>query len=128
MFKSRLRLEATEPGEWALIRDMEWDGAGFRVIVPKGFITDLASIPRIFRAMFDRNGLSRRPAVLHDWLYCSQKYSRSTADWLFLQALKAEGVGLLTRQAMYAGVRAGGWIYYGRRKDGLNHDDFKADL
>lgn len=35
-------------------------------IVEKDFETDLASIPRIFRRIFNVNGKSRLPAVLHD--------------------------------------------------------------
>ena len=67
--------------------------------------------------------ICRRPAVLHDWLYCLKTGSRADADQLFLEALKAEGVGWAARWSMYTGVRAGGWVYWNRRQ-GLELDDF----
>ena len=73
--------------------------------------------------MLDRNGLSRRATVLHDWLYCLKTDSRADADKLFLEALKTEGVGWAARWSMYTGVRSGGWVYWNRRQ-GLEPDDF----
>lgn len=122
MFKTSLDLRASEPGEWELLAPLRWDGA-VSVTVPAGFITDLASIPRLTRPVLDRNGASRRAAVLHDWLYCLKKGTRKAADDLFLEAMKADGVGFATRWLMYTGVRTGGWLYWGRR-DGLEIDDF----
>jgi hypothetical protein len=42
-----------------------WKAAVQSVVVPAGFVTDLASIPRVLRNLpwLDPNGLSRRPAV-----------------------------------------------------------------
>lgn len=91
--------------------------------VPPRFITDLASIPGIAQPAIDRNGKSRRPAVLHDWLYCLHADTRQEADALFLEALQAEGVGWLTRHAMWAAVRAWGWRYWNAR-DGVTDEDF----
>lgn len=125
MFLNDLELRATDPGEWVLLSPLRWSGEEWNIIVPDGFITDLASIPKVFRGVFDQNGASRRSAVLHDWLYCSQICSRRTADYLFLCAMKADGVGFVTRRLMYTAVRAGGWRYYGQREGmGLQNEDF----
>lgn len=125
MFLTELELRATEPGEWALLAPLKWSGDNWMITVPDGFITDLASIPRLLRGAINQNGASRRPAVLHDWLYCSQICSRRTADHLFLCALKADGLGFLSRWAMYSAVRSAGWIYYGQREGmGLQDEDF----
>jgi hypothetical protein len=80
------------------------------------------------RPVLNVNGPSRAPAVLHDWLYCSQLCSRKDADRLFRFALACEGVGLVARHAYYAGVRLGGWAYYGQRESGLNHEDFWTEM
>src|SRR5690606_27796302 len=72
--------------------------------------TDLASIPRIFRWLLNQNGNSRRPAVLHDYLYRMQPISRAEADAIFRRALEAEGVILPGRWLYWSGVRMGGWI------------------
>jgi hypothetical protein len=123
-FLSDLELRATEPGEWALLSALIYMAAtGKRYIVPRGFITDLASIPRPVRGLFSQTGLSRRPAVLHDFLYCAQFTTRAEADNLFLEALKYEGAGWAMRYAMFLGVRAGGWLYWNKR-DGIDPDDF----
>jgi len=92
--------------------------------VPRGFIHDLASIPRILQNVFQVNDQSRAAATLHDWLYCSQKTTRAQADALFLEAMEVRGVGWLQRQMMWAAVRSAGWIYWNKRKNGMKAEDF----
>lgn len=112
MFKTELYVRAEDPGEWVLSCDLLWDD-GLRVlIVPRGFVTDLASLPRVARVFIDRNGASRKAAVLHDYLYQTGKTSRLTADRVFRDALTCCGVGWLTRNAMYLAVRSAGWMFY----------------
>lgn len=124
-FLTPLDLRAYKSGEWVvLIAVIFADLTGKRFIVPQGFITDLASIPFFLRGVFNVNGLSREPAVLHDWLYCVQYTTRAEADALFLEALKGCGVGWATRYGMYLAVRAGGWMYWSDRDDGLEQSDF----
>lgn len=127
-FLTPLDLRAYKPDEWVLLLALIFKATdGRRWIVPRGFITDLASIPRLLRALFDVNGLSRSAAVLHDFLYCLKHTTRAEADALFLEALKACGVPWGTRYSMWLGVRAGGWMYWNDRDDGLTPEDF-ADL
>lgn len=77
------------------------------VTVPTGFITDLASIPRIFRFLIVKNGRHRAAAIVHDYL-CRLKldFSRVTADKIFREAMKVLHVPRLRRWAMYAAVRS----------------------
>lgn len=110
MFTTPLRLEATTPGRWMLTSDLIWHSDTERYVVPRGFETDLASIPRIFRWLLNQNGNSRRPAVLHDYLYRMQPISRAEADAIFRRALEVEGVILPGRWLYWLGVRLGGWI------------------
>jgi hypothetical protein len=123
-----LDLRAFKPDEWVLLRPLIYVGQDDKhYVAPRGFITDLASIPRLLRALFDINGLSRAPAVLHDFLYCIHYTTRAEADALLLEALEAAGVGWATRWSMYLGVRSGGWMYWNKRGDGINHADFVPD-
>jgi len=123
-FSAPLDLRAYKPDEWIVLASFAYTSrAGRRIVVPEGFVTDLASIPVLLRSLFDRADASRQPAVLHDWLYCSQLTSRAEADRLFREALARAGIGFARRWAMYAGVRAGGWRYWSRRH-GLSIDDF----
>lgn len=114
------------PGEFVLINQFGYHSASGRVFfAPRGFITDFASIPRILHGLISPNGLSRKAAVIHDWLYCSQTVTRKQADDLFLEALEVCGVNLLQRYTMYAAVRSAGWIYWNRRsknKYSLDYD------
>jgi len=127
-FLTPLDLRAYKPGEWVVLLALIYMAkSGVRHIVPRGFITDLASIPAFLRGLFNVNGLSREPAVLHDFLYCIQYTTRAEADALFLEALESAGVGWATRYSMYLAVRAGGWMYWGKRGDGITQEDF-ADL
>lgn len=112
MFTTPLDLRAQLPGRWVLLRDLIWHDEQ-RITVPAGFVTDLASIPRPFRGVLNQNGNSRRPAVLHDWLYSTQTLSRAAADGIFRTALIAEGMGRIGATVYWAGVRAGGWVAWG---------------
>ena len=39
------------------------------IIVPRGMLTDLASVPRIFRCYVGRVGTHLEATIVHDWLY-----------------------------------------------------------
>lgn len=148
-FLNRLRTDAYSPGgeilpgEFGLVQPLKYriDDCDYHLEVPRGFITDFASIPRPVRALpgFNVNGPSRPAAVLHDWLYCmhgrvavtdSQDYAvhmeltRKECDLLFHQGLVSLGERLDIAWAMYQGVRAGGWYYWNKRKDGIKPGDF----
>ena len=131
MFTTPLDLRVYDDREWIVLHDLEWKSETAHVIVPRGFITDLASIPRPLRGLLDVTGPSRQPAVLHDYLYCRQAdaagnpVTRRWADDLFRIALAERGVSGPTRNVYWAGVRLGGWRYWGKRgSDPLNPDDF----
>lgn len=127
MFLTKLIISAFKPNEWVLESVLSWFSPGYgRRDVPAGFITDLASIPRIFRGVLDINGKSRRAAVLHDWLYCSHKLPRNEADNIFYLALVSEGMSKALARVYWSGVRTGGWLYYGKRS-GLTRDDFVSE-
>lgn len=108
MFRSNLLLEASKPGQWIVRRPLVWDLPGKLgvITVPSGFVTDLASVPRFLRdrKAFDVNGASRRPAVLHDYLYATGMLGKEIADDIFRQALRDEGVGAVTAWAFYQAV------------------------
>ncbi|HEY8359264.1 MAG TPA: DUF1353 domain-containing protein [Ramlibacter sp.] len=84
-------------------------GGLVRIVVPAGFKTDLASVPRIVGAYLLFGNKGKRAAVVHDWLYSGGiNVTREAADAVFREALQATGYNRLTVAAMYAGVRLGG--------------------
>lgn len=83
------------------------------VIVPAGFVTDYASVPRLPFAYMVVGGKGKRAAVIHDWLYSggmvgTWRLDRKQADQVFAEALEASGYGRVVVGLMYAGVRLGG--------------------
>lgn len=116
MFSDELDLIALpQPDLWALDAALTFVGLLITVTAMKGFITDLASIPRPLRGLLDVNGRSRRPAAIHDWLYAMQMISRAQADELLRQMLISEGMSPAGARTYWLGVRAGGWLSW--RKD-----------
>lgn len=90
-------------------------GGPVKVIVPKGFETDLASIPQIFRSIIPQVGRHAQPAIVHDFCYVNDQggMTKKEADEMFLDGMKSVGVGWLRRRAMYLAVRAGGTGHWG---------------
>ncbi len=89
--------------------------------IPKGFKTDLASIPKFmwwFIAPTDWGILV--PAILHDWLYTDRLYrekkykQREIADKLFREKMKDFGLGIIRRNLAYLAVRLFGWVAWNK--------------
>lgn len=105
--------------EYVLARD--WyvcrNATGDAYKVPKGFVTDFASVPWYGRAAADTEN-SIEAAILHDWLYAvGEDGLRKEADQIFLEELKANGVNSVARSIMHRSVRLGGGGAYGREAE-----------
>lgn len=92
-----------------------------QVVIPKGFVTDLASVPRAFWVALPPCEKYTPATVLHDYLYWVQDSScdRECADKTLLLAMKEAGVGWATRHSIYTGARLGGksaWAKNRKRK------------
>jgi hypothetical protein len=89
------------------------------VIVPKGFVTDFASIPPALQSFISQLGPYLLPAVVHDYLYWEQSCSKSQADSLFLKAMTEMRVRRRDRAAMYEAVHVFGgsaWVSNARER------------
>lgn len=68
-FNSQLNLVADGPTTWALTVPLVWTGTkGDAFVVPAGFVTDFATVPRFLHWEVSPYGAYTRAAVLHDWL------------------------------------------------------------
>jgi hypothetical protein len=101
--------EADEQGNvFTLLRPISYLG----VIVPAGFKSDGASVPRVFwPTVFpndDRKALFA--AVFHDFLYRTHPgiWTRSESDSVFFELLRMGGVSYIRAVRAYIGVRIGG--------------------
>lgn len=75
------------------------------VDVPKGFVTDLASIPRLFWSALRPDGEYAHAAIVHDYLYWAQSTSKETADSIFKLAMEDLEVAPRTVTALYDAVK-----------------------
>lgn len=139
---------SAEPGEFILYRDFKVQFKWYVVTVPRGFITDFASVPRLAQLLpgFNRTEASANAAVLHDWSYCCRgelvvtdavfgngeqlRLTRQECDQLLYEGLIASGYSRVVAWLFYSAVRVGGWIHWNRRKDGLDmtNDFVPADF
>jgi hypothetical protein len=83
------------------------DVLGTVIVVPKGFRTDYASVPRILWSILPPSGKYTKAAVVHDYLCVTKICPRDKADKVFLEAMEDLGVSPVVRHIMYAGVRVG---------------------
>ena len=92
-------------------------------VVPKGWKTDLASVPRLPLVYMWYGGRGNAAGVLHDHLYrdgirLKQIRSRTEADKVFLEAMVSTGVDKDTAEAMYNAVRKYGEKHFHGKKSG----------
>lgn len=78
------------------------------VIVPKNFVTDGSSIPRVFH--WWKHPMTTEAfyaAVVHDYLYATPcpKYNKRCADKLFERMIQKDGGGWFMRKVFYCAVR-----------------------
>nr|DAS36621.1 MAG TPA: Protein of unknown function (DUF1353) [Caudoviricetes sp.] len=115
MEMTRLNTMPIDDKYWEVLEDYTYRTSMGLVTVPKGFKTDYASVPRIFRNIINSSGKHGRAAVVHDWLYsskCTLDVTREEADKIFLEIMKECGVGAIKRQFMYRMVRIFGASHF----------------
>ena len=86
-------------GKFELFSDYMYRTREYLIKVPKGFVTDYASIPKILRGIVLPYGKHSGASVVHDWLYssnCNLGLSREKSDKIFLEILKEEKVNMFT--------------------------------
>ena len=114
-FRTPLIVEVMEPGDTFKLqyaftqRSKKYN----RVIhVPRNFVTDFASIPRIASLIIAKLGRHTKASVIHDWLYQRHPigFSRKLADDLFLDGMLDLGVKPWRAHLMYRAVRLSGWM------------------
>lgn len=114
-FRSKLDVEFIGGDDWLLLSPLVYTTrAGDTFEVPAGFVSDLASIPKVFRTLVGRQDGPWAPAaVIHDFLYRTAIVPRGEADRIFREAMEElPGISWLQRWAMWAALRVGGWAAY----------------
>lgn len=105
-FLTPLRLETIDDETWMVYEPLVYDSALIgRIVVPRGFVTDLDSTPRWATLSYSLvKGRGKAASVQHDWQYQTHEVRRQTADRVFFEALGVLGLDW-RRHAMYRAVR-----------------------
>ncbi len=114
---------------WVVLNDFKYyvgDENSKNIInVSEGFVTDFASVPRLFWLFIPRWGKYGNAAVIHDWLYWEQKETnRKEADDILREGMGVLNASRLQKSAIYYAVRWFGWLAWFRnaaeKESGLN--------
>lgn len=120
-FSGDVVVRQADPELWELTEPLTYTGNRDRFVVPVGFLTDFASVPRLVVWLLPTYGDYTRAAILHDYLWRTDAVSRADADGLFRRAMRELGVSAPRRWMMWAAVRtasrmrgatAGDWLAY----------------
>jgi hypothetical protein len=110
-FVTPLRLQLNEDEEsWTVIDPLIYVtnipvNGKYVIIVPAGFVTDLASVPRVPFAYLLAGGKAQKAAVVHDYLYVMALGSKEDADNIFKEAMGvSKGISSLRKNYMHKAV------------------------
>lgn len=92
-------------------------GTDITIQIPKDFVSDGASIPRILWAIFPPFHRWTDSAIIHDFLYKTQFIDRKVCDKIFLECMLEDGVNKIVAYLFYLNVRVFGrfaWKKYNK--------------
>lgn len=116
-----LTVSRVDADTWALVDDLVYQGRWERFVVPAGFRTDFATVPRVVAWLIPRFGAYTLAAILHDWLVTeglrTGAVTSRDADGIFRRVMRESGVPVLRRWLMWTGVRWGA-LADARRRSG----------
>lgn len=115
-FTTPLELEYIDGDNWRLTAGFEYDSVNdWKIIVPAGFVTDFASIPRLLWNIVPPAEGYGKAAVIHDYLYRYTPdgpnktwWSRRDADGVFLEAMGVLAVPAWKKWPIWLAVRVFG--------------------
>lgn len=110
----RLELRSVDGRDFSLLRDLGYQHEDHRepFVVPRGFVTDFASVPHLFTWLVPKSGDFLPAAVLHDALVRPGRHTgpavdRHEADRIFRIAMIGLGTGRVRAWLMWAAVTIG---------------------
>ena len=109
-FLSDLVVKSLDDATWELTGALIYQSELLNqtIAVPAGFVTDLASVPRvpiIYEIWGDR---AHHESVPHDWIYQTHVFPKELADKCFLEMMTVRLKPWYIKMPMYWGVVIGG--------------------
>ena len=93
--------------KWELVE--QYESINNEVVVPAGFVSDGASIPRVFRLFFSPTGQYFSAAIIHDYIIVYEK-NWNLANAQFNAELKNLGIAAWRRHTLVWGVKVWGQV------------------
>lgn len=95
--------------QWIVLQDMNFkvrlnNKSTAKIVVPRGFVTDLASTPREIWSLYPPFGKYLTASILHDYLYWQQVCTREQADKIIYQAMHDAGVAPATQTSFFVAL------------------------
>lgn len=130
-FTSPLQVEALPDGSWMLLAPFEYhigtEESKKVIKIKTGFITDFASVPKLFWNIFPPYAPSYgKAAVIHDALYCNKFFTRKRSDDIFLEGMKVLKASRFTRYSIYWAVRLFASFAWKGHKKSNKHVTYKT--
>lgn len=106
MFSNPLVVKQLPGYEWEVVTGFTYESKdGYKVEVPYGVKTDLASVPRALWWFISPAGKHSQACVVHDYMYDNAIDTKEKADEIFYEALRELGVPMMRAKVMYWGVK-----------------------
>ena len=117
-FIGRCVTEGVASYRWRLVEDFGYESlSGNILVVPAGFETDFASVPRLFWPILPlSDAVYDKAAVLHDYAVRNRKlvgYSLMDCHRLFREVLRFSGTSRLKTRVMFSAVVLFNWMRAG---------------
>lgn len=123
--KLRAPRRCWERARWKLLQPLVFTtrlgvAQEMRIVVPAGWDTDFASVPRLVLTFAIAGDTGHSGAVIHDWLYYqhlnrvpeAKNVTRRFADDMLYWGARADGESWFNAFALWFGVRIGGWWHW----------------
>lgn len=110
------------PTMYRLLKDVVYEDHYTRYVVPEGYETDFASVPRCMSWAYPNSGQYNPAAIVHDYLISQvlevdHAIESNRVDEIFRLAMQELGVPWFRRWVMWSGVRWGA-LFNKRRRGG----------
>ena len=109
-----LEIEYIGKRRWKVVKDFKFaiDRTNDVITIPKGFVTNLCSIPRIAYTLFPRSVKNNLAGCVHDYLYSIGYETRKVSDLIFKDILGLSDVTVKRYKKMFTSVRLFGSFFY----------------